>query len=416
MEIVENIEQKIKDSLSEAKEVWVAVAMMDNEGLELFESLDENIIQHHIVGIDLPTPPETLRRLHDLCSNTFSAKVARTKSFFYPKMYMVKNQMDEYYAFVGSSNATNGGLRNSIALNVFITLQSKCIEILKWYEQLDIDAHVITKELIIAQIERFEKTEKPQKEIDKAVDKVKELTNRGERQFFSPNHYAVFSLKYQNVSSSELKKLRKEVWNRLMALHRQIHPQFSRCGMADLHEHPSNRTSKYYINKFSELKKSAIWLHYGKSRTQLAIYQDKDEGAFVNHLRMQVIICNDYLGVWLVLGKEYGSEIDRKFFRQRMKNQKVRSKFLNYLGKLHDSYTISGVDTFNVRDIKSIEDIDRVMESEKSYEYFIIGRKYEPFDKALLENDIATTILNEFAKLYPIYELMNAEIDLPKKL
>jgi|GEM_PF-2709862 len=46
--ICKNIEQELIAQLADAKEIWIAVSMMNNGGYSLFKDLDSDIIQHHL--------------------------------------------------------------------------------------------------------------------------------------------------------------------------------------------------------------------------------------------------------------------------------------------------------------------------------------------------------------------------------
>jgi len=48
-----------------------------------------------------------------------------------------------------------------------------------------------------------------------------------------------------------------------------------------------------------------------------------------------------------------------------------------------------------------LDDVDDILDAEKDYEYFIIGRDFDSLDDSLSDVNIESTVLNEFAKLYP---------------
>ena len=108
-----------------------------------------------------------------------------------------------------------------------------------------------------------------------------------------------------------------------------IYPQFGNYGLADLHCHHNSReiVSRHFFNPFSGNYINAMWLHYGKSYEQLQAYDEIDEKSFINNIRMQVIIHEDSLGIWLVLGKDWGSKKDREHFREQMRNSIILKNF-----------------------------------------------------------------------------------------
>src|SRR5690606_10018042 len=121
----------------------------------------------------------------NLSSDSFSAKIYETDYTYHPKLYVVKNLNGDYTAFVGSSNATHSALKNNIELNLKITDNSRCLELLKWFRVIDQDAKLITEE-IISEYSKYYKTIKQKtKRIDSEVSKVKLEIERLDQQFFS---------------------------------------------------------------------------------------------------------------------------------------------------------------------------------------------------------------------------------------
>jgi hypothetical protein len=47
-----------------------------------------------------------------------------------------------------------------------------------------------------------------------------------------------------------------------------------------------------------------------------------------------------------------------------------------------------------------------VLRKEKNDKYFIVGKTYLPNDLALSEEMMADTVIIEFSRLYPLYEMM----------
>jgi len=412
VEIVKNIDQEVTDALSNAREVWVAVAMMNNGGLRHFRNLSSDIIQHHLIGIDLPTPHKILEELRELCSDTFSAKVRETKYYFHPKTYIVKDNKGNYTAFAGSSNATNGGFINNIELNIKITDNKSCLELIKWYWQVDKEAMLITDELIDKQRIRLKKIKKHQEEEEKERANLKLAIHRNDGQFFSAEHHGVFKEKYQRIRSKEITKVRKDVRNKFIELHDRIWPKFEDLGFTELYKpaRGQEQTSRHYPSRFSGLNIGAIWLHYGKSPAQLSNYPKKDkQNSFMNHVRMQVIIHEDDVGIWLVLGKDHGSRADRKAFRDRMSKLEIKRKFYDSLKTLSPECRIRGTKWYVNREI-ALKDIDEILAIEADHEYFIIEEKFVPLDKSISDENMAKTVMEIFSKFYPVYELMNAEI------
>lgn len=151
---------------------------------------------------------------------------------------------------------------------------------------------------------------------------------------------------------------------------------------------------------------NAMWLHYGKSHKQLQAYNEKDEKSFINNIRLQVIIHEDSLGIWLVLGKDWGSKKDRDNFRAQMENEVIRKIFFEACKNLGNNYWINIEGIPSIGNLKTPEELHMYTKKESINDYFIIGCDIEWLDDRLSKINITNTILDEFRKLYPLYEIM----------
>ena len=408
VELCDDFENELSSALRNAKEIWIAVAMMNNGGFSLFKDL-EDVKQHHIIGIDLPTPPKILVQLKEKCSESFSALVHDTVYTYHPKVYIIKGSDNQLQAFIGSSNATTAGLTKNIELNVKISDQTECYKLITWFNQLKKESRLITKELIEDYSKRYKAIKKREKQTEKEVDKLKKESKERSGQFFTKDHHEVFARQYVEIENDDLKRIRKIVRDRLIDLHYRICPRFEEFDLIDLHEHHSkkDRVSKHYFNPFSGYYIESLWLHYGKSEPQL---QQFNERSFLDHTRLQVIIHQKDVGIWLMLGIEKKGRIDRDHFRIQMEDENIRNTFYNELKKLDDSYWIDykgWKERVYVKDIKSSGELHEITKEENINHYFIIGRFYDPDDKVLADLNIDNTVLEEFKKLYPLYVIMS---------
>ena len=95
-----------------------------------------------------------------------------------------------------------------------------------------------------------------------------------------------------------------------------------------------------------------------------------------------------------------------------MENVKIRNEFFDAFKALGDDYWIDYKgwrDIANVNDIESVTQLHEIAKEESIKHYFIIGKNYDIDDQALSNENIGTTILEEFKKLYPIYLMMRSE-------
>jgi len=133
--VITKLSDKIKSEFKKADEIWVAVALLNNSGLNLvLNSLKESCKKNFLIGIDLPTDPKALKKLYDLqLTSGFNVRIHTEKEYFHPKLYLSKNKFD-FTGFIGSANCTNGGLNSNIELSLMTKESQTCEDLKKWFE------------------------------------------------------------------------------------------------------------------------------------------------------------------------------------------------------------------------------------------------------------------------------------------
>lgn len=98
--IARKLKIDIDPLLKNAEELWFAVALVKEKAFEYIQNtVNENCIQHHLVGIDLPTPPSVLRTMQSKeKKGLFECTIYKSDFNFHPKVYLIKSN-DEYVAF-----------------------------------------------------------------------------------------------------------------------------------------------------------------------------------------------------------------------------------------------------------------------------------------------------------------------------
>ena len=154
--IISNLKSSFEDFIADAEEIWFAVALIKNETYNYIqENINKKCKQHFIVGVDLPTNPVVLRKMQaKLEKQIFEACIYKTDNNYHPKVYLFKVN-NNYTAFVGSSNLTDGGLEDNVELNYKVTNQNDCLSILDWFNDLYNNAYPLTDENIIEYEEQF---------------------------------------------------------------------------------------------------------------------------------------------------------------------------------------------------------------------------------------------------------------------
>lgn len=402
-----DIKQKLKAELLESKSVRIATAMISYNGWQFIqENLSKDTEQHFLIGIDLATEPKVFEEL--LNNLHINARVYQANYTFHPKVYLLQKNDNSFTAFIGSSNTTSWGLEKNVEMNFQVNDQVECVNLLKWFNEYYDNGYIITEDFFNDYKSKYTRLSTKSKEINNEIAKINSEIAKDSEQFFTRNEHKIFEERYHRINSSDLQRVRKNVSDKFKEIHKVIYPQFGNYGLADLHCHHNSReiVSRHFFNPFSGNYINAMWLHYGKSYEQFQAYDEIDEKSFINNIRMQVIIHEDSLGIWLVLGKDWGSKNDREHFREQMRNSIILKNFFEAYKRLGNNYwmNISGIPS--VENIKTPEELHIYTQKESIDDYFIIGCDINWLDDRLSKINIENTILQEFQKLYPLYEIM----------
>ena len=407
--IITNLKSYLGKELTDASKIWIASAMISYEGWEfLKENISGEVIQNYLIGIDLATSPSVFGDL--IQQPEISARIFESENTYHPKVYLIQKKDESYCAFIGSSNTTTGGLEKNTEVNIYITNQEECNDLLVWFNELYNKGKIITDNFIEDYKAKFKRTNKRIVENKQDVTLIKTNLKLNDKQFFSYNDHAIFNERYHEIQNDELLNLRRGVREKLIELHEDIYHQFANYGITDLHCHHQSRerVSRHYFNQFSGNYVTALWLHYGKSLPHLQSYA-KDDQSFIDHIRVQVIIQEDAVGIWLILGMDGGSKIDRDHFRNEMLKVPVRNNFYSLLKKLDNSYWIDFNGAENrvwVKDINSVKELYDITVKENINYYFVIGCDIDWLDSRLSSRNISMTVLNEISKLFHLYLIM----------
>ena len=138
--MLEYLEKDLVTSLNDAKAISIAVALIKDYGFNIIEAnIPEDCKRRYLLGIDLPTPPNILRKLLELqqtSQDNVSAKIYNANENYHPKVYLIEKKSGELIAFIGSANATRGGFTHNIEMSFAITNQEDCIKLKAWYNNL----------------------------------------------------------------------------------------------------------------------------------------------------------------------------------------------------------------------------------------------------------------------------------------
>lgn len=179
IEIVTQLSGKLKEEIKNAEEIWIAVALMNFDGLEfVIKNLKLDCKQNYLIGIDLPTDPKALKKLNELqLISDLHVKLFAENDYFHPKLYLIRKQKNILSAFIGSANLTNGGLNNNVELTTYVDDQNVCNSLLRWFEKYNKIGKPLTTTFIEQYQIEFSEKQKRKKVEEKTVKKEKKCLN-----------------------------------------------------------------------------------------------------------------------------------------------------------------------------------------------------------------------------------------------
>ena len=158
---------------ADAKEVWIAVALLQNHIAEQLLSnaniLDKKLIPI-IVGIDLPTEPNAFETLYNAGCDI---QVCMSNVTFHPKVYVVKKNNGKYSTIVGSANASTAGFNSNIELSVHSNDLNFSKSVIDWFNHINKRTlHNVDKNFIEAYKKEF--VDRKQNNVDQKRKQVKQ--------------------------------------------------------------------------------------------------------------------------------------------------------------------------------------------------------------------------------------------------
>lgn len=431
--LVTNLSVDLAASLKDADELWLATALINDEGFKFLQSnLPAHTVQHILVGIDLPTTVSVLKTiLSRLLPATFEGRICRPEAgVFHPKTYVIRRG-ELYIAFVGSANLTLGGLMNNTELCIKIDDLVICRQLLTWFRNLYDNSFPINDE----NIARYEKVYNSNSSYEalrnsRKVELIKlavlkdifDDVDFSDRYFKREHHFAFRPALWKDDSFSANKE-REKTSRRFLQLHGEIYPLFGQYGLGKLRPNVKGHvvSMSYHFPGQTQQNINAMWLSYGKSEAEIKKYhelftkvsrydqdEENDKQSFINHARLQIRIELHEIGIWILFGKNNnGSLFDRKNFHDKMQEEPYRNSFYYLLTSLPAEYWIS----VNRVDKPVSDFTDPMMlfdfcKTDNPLYYFIIGRDYKITDPEMSEDNLPHEVLSVFELLNPLYEKM----------
>ncbi|WGQ11864.1 phospholipase D family protein [Pedobacter gandavensis] len=415
---ISTLEDTIVDELATADELWIATGLITKSGLPYIKDLNAQI--HVLVGIDLPTPPKILRELMELTKKgKIQFKVfSVAKIFFHPKVYIWRKK-GNYKAYVGSGNLTEGGWKKNTELFWEVDKEAECQKLVEWFN-VHMKMGIVADEKFIHDYEQ--QVFKPNEDASKAhlnrLEKFKIPHENDYEFYFRKEDFDAFTYERVITDNSIAKNARRVVNRKLLDLHYRIYPNLLNKGW-ELHHHSrtGNIVSSFAHTARNSKTLDGMWLYYGKSEEEAAAHPAKrdEEKSMNNHVRLQIIIRNETVGIWCAVGKGGGSIIDRMAFYEKMKVEENQLEFFRLIKNLGQEYfiTLAGrYQAYKVSDIETPGELYLICMQDHNHidEYFIIGMDLFPNDERLRDDRIEALVLDEFEKLYPVYNFFRAPL------
>jgi hypothetical protein len=413
MTLTQKFTLELSQISSQITHAYVAVGMITQPkfdfALRQFKQLSEFRI---VLGLHMPTPPNMMERLYDLQqAEKLTAKVY-AKRFFHPKLYIFKLH-EEWIAYVGSGNFTNGGWHENEELFVKITDQKIIEELIVQFLSWETDAVEIDE--VFLENYRLNYSINNKLEIAKRrnlallADKVNAQFNMDNvdfsNQFFAKSDFMTFHATKTREDSKEVIKERNLVRDKLYHLDQLVSQALPEKW--DLHHH--------YIDKYiaaqvetkghDEKQVNSLWVGYGRDEPSLKRYGD--DATPLHFMRLQFIIHYDSVGFWLMPGKAGSGMFDRSNLKEKMDDDQFCALFYEQFVGLGDYYWIDvSKDRRWVKSFSTAQELNNYIKKDRPYDYFTIGRDYLPGDERLSSINIVQTCISDFGKFYPLYKMI----------
>ncbi|SDJ97807.1 PLD-like domain-containing protein [Pedobacter sp. ok626] len=395
-------------------QVYIAVGMITGKTFDfLMRNLKPDTVINVILGIHMPTPPAVLEKLFNLEQSGELKVSVFANNFFHPKLYLFNTQIG-WLAFVGSGNLTHGGWAANEEFFVKITDHSTCYEMREHIIEWEADSIALTRELIDAYTENFEKNEALE---SAKINNIKELIAKVSsthkldkvdfsRQFFKKSDFMTFDPSKVGLDNQEIWVERAAVRDKLYRLNDQVAPLIPKSWEIYPHYKPIYIASQIETAHHDQHLVRSLWVGYGRDQSTLKMYGDH-ETTPLYFMRMQFIIHHDTVGFWLMPAKANAGKVDRQHFREQMKDSNYRTKFFYLIRDLGDPYWIhiAGEERMT-SSFENAEQLYEFVKKDAFAHYFTIGRDYEAGDPKLAVDRIAQTCMEEFTKYYPLYDMI----------
>lgn len=411
----------LRAQIEKADKFYIATALMKEYGLNLLKRAPENCEIRLLLGIDLPTPVSIFEYL--LAQDKIKFKVFQeAKRTYHPKVYLIQIN-NEWQAYVGSANFTQGGFESNVEMTIPVTEKEDIDELLLWFDSVYKKGNNINDAWLVKYQNYFSKANEQKNKGRKLLDQFKNEIEAEKDplskfdfngQFFQYEHHNAFSgRKPRERYDEEIINERLGVKRRLLDLHDLVWPNIkSKKWNIDHHYDSSHIVSSHTHSEGTSDELSALWLSYNRPKKEFKKL-DHDSTP-LNQMRLQVLVRYLNVAIHLTVGKDGGGYYERMNIREKLRqhDEYFLPEFLRLLIQLPESYyiRIAGVKK-NVHSFKDETELRAFLLTDNlGNHYFIIGRKYIPDAREISKVSIAATVMSDFDRLIPIYKLLTVPV------
>jgi HKD family nuclease len=405
---------EIKEQILEA---YISVGMISGPILDFFLRATTRSKKISIItGIHMPTPPEIFKKLKKRVEAGQLTAGVVVDNFFHPKLYLFKLS-ETWVGYVGSGNFTNGGWFANDELFIKVTDQKTCEDLFKKHEEWVKKAKQIDQTFLLyyegTYATKNANNVSNRKETQDFVDRLNGNFNIDiidfNGQFFDRQDHSTFQPGKTHLDIPEILLERQRVRQKLLRLNDLVVDQLPLPWDIHPHYETEHIVAGIYTQNHHDYNVRGLWTGFGRSKEALKKYGEINTTPLYN-MRMQIIIEYDFIGNWLMPGKSGGGQIDREYFNKQIKENRNSyvQQFFNELTSLGESFWI---EVANIKkDVKSFLNSEELREyiladNWREY-YFTIGRDYKLGSTELLTENIVSTVISDFEKFYPLYEMI----------
>lgn len=384
--------------LLQAEHCYIATAALSDAGFDFVRSrIPGNCKIDMVTGLDELTSPNVLQRIFRHYQGRITLNIY-TRNILHANVYIFDLPYRKTVAFVGSGNFSLEGLKDHEELFWKVTDPKEVESLMSWFTGY-YEFGVPLSEAMIREYELIYPAMQ-QRAIESRLEKQQciALTAGGfnwdtikfKNQYFKKEDYLTLSTGNAAVDNEAMRIARTGIQHKLHQLHDSLKNE--QIALPLYHDH--NVITSVELTDHSERKIRSLWISYGKSESS------------VGFITLQAGISPISFSVRLNADLQNTSQKERERFYYQTQDDTYQSAFFTTLSRLEKGYTIEvGGFRKSVGSFQKEQALWEFIRSDYGLHFgFIIEKNFTPGDVAIGNENIASTVANEFVKLTPVYQ------------